>query len=201
MKNYAKLSNALSSRICCLYVLIFLAGCTSVPTHYSQHHSQQPIKNWQLDGKLSLRSKAQNNTVIFHWQQNDKDYLIQIILPFGQGNYVLTSQANHGASLLTTKNQRLYANNAVKLLQQVTGWNIPIDSFSYWLRGLPAPKISQTNMQFDSHGNITKMQQEDWQISFKSYLKMGNIMLPDKVFVQNNQFQLKLVLWNWDIQS
>lgn len=179
---------------------MLLAGCAST-TNYSQYQTQEQIKNWELDGKLSLHSKEQNDTITFHWEQNDKDYLIHFILPFGQGNYVLESHANNNATLLTTKKQLLSANNAIDLLQQVTGWNIPIDNFTYWLRGLPVPQINQTSIQFDSHGNITEMQQENWQVSFKRYIEVDSIVLPNKVFVQNDQFQLKLVLWNWNTKS
>lgn len=200
IKNYAKLLRSFISRYGCLSGLLLLTGCASVITNNLQHNTPQEIKNWELDGKFSLSSESQNNTLVFHWKQDDADYLINFILPFGQGNYVLESKADQSASLLTPKKKLLVADDAVALLLQTTGWDVPMDNFSYWLRGLPIPKIKQTNMQFDEDGNITEMQQESWQVSFKRYVKVGDIVLPNKVFVKNDRVLLKLVLWNWNLK-
>jgi len=185
-----------------LILLAFLAGCSEVPlrpdSDIDLQNQREQIQRWNLNGRLSLSSEKESGTVTFHWTQDYERYLMRFIAPLGQGSYALRGGEGDGVYLLTAKNKVLRAEDAETLLKQSVGWHVPVSGFRYWVRGLPEPQGDVRDQKFDGQGRVVEMQQAGWNINIKSYMDVDGIDLPDKIFMQNDHFKLKLIIQTWD---
>ncbi len=189
----------------CLILLVFLVGCSEIAfrpqseNDIVQQNQREKVKHWKLYGRLSVTGEKENGTVTFHWTQDDQHYLMRFIPPLGQGAYVLRG-GDDGVYLFTPQNEILHADDAAGLLSQSVGWHVPMSGFRYWVRGLPEPGTQISNRQFDKHGRVSQMQQDDWQISIKRYTDVDGVALPDKIFMHSDHCKLKLIIQAWDVK-
>ena len=190
-----------------IYLLLlpaFLAACSGIPLYPENNNNverqtqREQIRRWNLNGRLSLSSKKDSGTVTFHWEQDRERYLMRFIAPLGQGTYALRGGEMDGVYLLTAKNEVLHAGDAETLLQQAVGWNVPVNGFKYWVRGVPHPDVDIEDQQFDDQGRIIEMQQLDWHVSVKRYMDVDGVDLPARIFMQNDHFKVKLIIQTWN---
>lgn len=191
-------------------LLAFLVACSDMPLRSEKKIKENKVEDqiqsaelerWDLKSRLSLSSEKGNGTVTFLWTQDQDRYHMRFIMPFGRGSYILKSSIADGAYLLTAKNEVFYADDAETLLKQSIGWHVPLSGFKYWVRGLPEPGVELIQQQYDGQGRVVKMQQADWEINIKRYMKVDGIYLPAKIFMHNAYFTLKLVIQTWDTSS
>jgi outer membrane lipoprotein LolB len=154
------------------------------------------LSAWTIKGRLAIQTEQEGWTVTLHWVQDKEHYTLRFIAPLGQGTYELNGDVNT-VSLLTADNQFLQADNPEKLMLDNLGWNVPLNGLKYWVRGLPEPDTIPDNLEVDDRGRITDLRQSGWNISILRYVSVAGIDLPDKLFMQNDRFKLRLVIQDW----
>ncbi|MGH8120912.1 MAG: lipoprotein insertase outer membrane protein LolB, partial [Gammaproteobacteria bacterium] len=75
--------------------------------------------------------------------------------------------------------------------------NVPLHGLKYWVMGVPEPGIETDNLLLDDKGRMTDLQQSGWRISISRYSEFNGKELPSKLFMQNDRFQLRLVVLAW----
>ncbi len=192
---------------CSIVILLLnIAGCALVsspqpardldPEGYRQ---RSILTRWQLEGRLLFSSSDNTGIVKLHWSQDRARYLLRFIAPLGRGTYVLRGDGDE-AYLLTADNAILRTTDLGSLLQKSLGAPIPVDALQYWVRGVSAPDARITRRQLDSDGKIIHLAQGGWQIDIKRYREVDGIALPDKIFMRNEAFELKLVIQSWNLR-
>lgn len=190
-----------------LFLAVSLAGCAdlAVLTPEGQVDSnawntrQQDLYKllrWSLKGKLAVQSGNEGWSAILHWDQDAQNYTMRFIAPLGQGTYELSG--GPGAVTLLTADNHLYKSAGPEdLLQDNLGWNVPLHGLQYWVRGVPEPGVATDYLLLDEEGRMTDLQQSGWRISILNYRKVEGMQLPAKLFMQNDRFQLRLVVHDW----
>jgi len=153
------------------------------------------INRWQLNAHFAIASESEAWSARVYWQQHPADYALRFTAPLGQGVMRLRGNPN-GVQLQTAQQQTLYADSPETLLQQATDLTIPISYLYYWVRGLPAPD-SPARYALDAQGRLQRLQQADWTVEYATYAEVANIDLPRKLFLQNPEFQGKIVISEW----
>lgn len=154
------------------------------------------IRHWSIHGHLAVQTGNEGWSATLHWNQDDKDYALRLIAPLGQGTYQLRG-AEGEVTLLTADNRRYTASDAESLLQENLGWHVPLHGLKYWVIGVPEPGIATDRLQYDQQGRMTGLQQSGWRISISRYSEFNGQQLPSKLFLQNERFQLRLVVLEW----
>lgn len=182
-----------------------LSGC-----YFTQHHTPdaldtwktnanhvEAVKQWQLDGRLSLRNRNEISTASFSWQQRGKDFTLEVIGPFGQGAMHMektkdriTVQHNGEIFELTYKRQ---------IIAEMLGIPVDAESLQYWFRGIPNPQIDYIVQALDAKGFITNMQQSGWQIACTEHRMTAIGYLPQKIHMSNAHFSVKGLMTRWKI--
>lgn len=154
------------------------------------------LQQWSIRGHLAVQAGGEGWSATLHWDQNHQNYILRFIAPLGQGTYQL-SGGEEQVTLLTADNKVYQAPDAESLLQDNLGWNVPLHGLKYWVRGVPEPGIATENLLLDDQGRMTDLQQSGWRISISRYSDFNGKELPSKLFLQNDRFQLRLVVLAW----
>lgn len=201
-----------SARWCLLATVILFTGCASLPPLAPEAPSERIAQIWQqhlesvraqTDWTLTARIAAHNVddgwSGKLYWQQGVDTYRVSFNAPFGQGGLQLNGGPQQ-VEMRTSDGQSRMAADAESLLLQQFGWRLPLNSLRYWVRGIPVPKSDTVPLlAFNEAGQLNRMQQSRWQIEYPAYRKVGELMLPRKVYLENKDLSVRLVIDRWEL--
>ena len=154
------------------------------------------LQQWSIHGHLAVQAGGEGWSATLNWDQDNQNYILRFIAPLGQGTYQLSG--DEGKVMLLTADNKVYrATDAERLLLDNLGWNVPLHGLKYWIRGVPEPGVTTDNLLLDDKGRMTDLQQSGWRISISRYGEFNGKELPSKLFMQNDRFQLRLVVLGW----
>lgn len=191
-----------------LLVLLLLAGCTSAPPRPLPTDSQlawqqrqqrmAEVDEWRLSGRLAIQAGHEGWHARINWRQQQQDYAIMLIAPLGQGSLRLDGN-DSVVTLRTDEGQSVSAADPTALLEQQFGWRVPVAALRYWVLGIPAPGAREE--QVDEYGRLIHLEQGEWEIRFLDYETQQGLEVPGRVFVNNHQAKVKLVISEWQLNS
>lgn len=152
---------------------------------------------WQVHGRIAVRAGNEGWSAGFDWQQADKDYRIQLRGPFGQGALELKGGAR-GVWLTRAGQPAVFATDPEILLQQQSGWSLPVTGLAHWLRGVPDNKGNAIS-QRDVAGRLISLQQRGWQIDYAEYQRYGVYDLPTRLVLQRDKLRVKVLIDRWEL--
>lgn len=189
---------------------LLLAGCATIPPvdpravapQWQQHQravNAQP--DWTLTARIAAHDENDGWSGQLRWHQGADGYQVQFNAPFGQGALRLDGSPQQ-VEMHTSDGQVLVAADAESLLFQQLGWRLPLSHLQYWVRGLPVP-VGKTDvppvLAFDEAGRLTRLQQSRWQIEYPAYDQVGTVALPRKVYLENPELNVRLVIDRWQL--
>jgi outer membrane lipoprotein LolB len=186
-------------------LLLLLSACSTMPSHspvadpemawQERQYHLAALDDWTLAGRLAIQSDHEGWHVAINWEQQNQNYSILLTAPLGQGSLKLDGNAD-SVTLLTDEGETLSASDPGELLYRRFGWRIPVKALRYWVLGVPAPG-ARRDEQLDEYGRLVQLQQDGWEIHFLDYEPRMGIELPGRVFVNNHQAKVKLVISDW----
>lgn len=182
-----------------------LSSCATVPapetpkneplTWHTRTQSLSDITRWDIKALVAIRTDKDAESISLRWQQNNQNYTINLFGPLGTNAYVLSGQPGK-VELINPKGKKFYADSPESLFAQQTGWHLPVSHLKYWVRGLPAPG-SIDFKQFDSFHHLSALRQDGWQIQFLRYTSLHQVDLPSKIFLNNPDIHVKIIISQW----
>lgn len=170
--------------------VLLLAGCTALPVRApdevarawaARQQALAPLANWDLRGRIALRSRDEGVQASLHWVRDGARHRITLVGPLGSGQVRLT-QDTGGAELTDADKKRYRGTSAREVLARVTGWDVPIENMNWWVLGLPAPGAVERAL--DSAGRLTQISQFGWEVEFLEYGYYGPHELPSRFFIR-----------------
>ena len=188
-----------------LLTLALLHACSTSPvasptTDWKTHQAAlYSLDNWQLRGKLAVRTESSADSVNVSWSQAAATTELILSGPIGWGRASIRSD---GEQLLLDRNG---SQHSVRLddsaaLRQLLGWPMPVALLPWWIRGLPAPQTAVDAMT-TSQGRLQTLSQQGWQLNYESYQQQGDLVLPDKIRFQGPQVSGKILVKQWTLGS
>jgi len=188
--------------------LLLLAGCTATPPRpqpldreqawQSRQQQLTQLKNWSLSGRLGIQTDYEGWHVSVQWQQHENNYTIHLTAPLGQGSLKLEGGEN-GVLLQSSDGKSVMAEDPGELLYQQFGWRVPVTALRYWVLGLPAPGVAERTL--DEYGRLSHLKQAGWEIAFLDYENHDGFELPGRVFVNNHNAKVRLVIGDWELAA
>ena len=190
-----------------LLTCLLLASCAglrpSVPPSnqslaWQQRQAQlQKINNWHLSGSVSIQHQNKTDLASITWNQTSNHYDIVLSGPLSLGRVEIIGRPGL-VTLVSTRQKSASASSPEMLMQQQLGWQIPISSLYYWVRGLPTPGIP-SNTKFDRYNHIIKLAQQGWYIEYLDFTQTHQVDLPRTISLRNPQLQVRLIIREWNI--
>lgn len=188
---------------------LWLTSCSTV-TEPSQRAENQKapvenrvqslssIQNWDLNALIAIRNNAKNNSesVNLQWAQNKQNYSILLFGPLGASSIKLTGHPGN-VLLESADGKKVNAKTPEILLAAQTGWDLPVSNLYYWVRGLPVPGVP-AQKSYDNYNHLSQLEQQGWVVQFLHYTSMNHIDVPTKIFLNNPQMSVKIIISKWN---
>ena len=198
-----------------LLACIFVTACSTrisvpertgmgagIPADWNQREQALlALDRWQLIGKIAVRQPGQaESAVINRWEQDGDAYSLRLSSAFlGLGNVQLDGD---GEFLLirTGNGERYRSDDPEALVQEVTGWRLPLSDLPYWVRGIPAPG-SKAELGFGDSNQLKTLLQSGWEVHFQRYADAldGRPPLPSLITATNGEARVRLAISEWQV--
>ena len=157
------------------------------------------INQWQISGRFVAQSESEYWNGNIQWSQNSDQYNIFVSGPLSSGSFSLEGDSTQ--STLKLAEDKIYESiNPELLLEDHIGLRLPIKNLRYWVVGSPSP-LDDSQIILNKDGLLGELSQMGWDITFKTYTKINNILLPRKIFLENTEYDVRLVIQNWKING
>ncbi|MFD2190250.1 lipoprotein insertase outer membrane protein LolB [Pistricoccus aurantiacus] len=200
------MKRSLASVSTLLFTLALLAGCAGrAPAPESQMRGQwsdqqsrlEAMNNWQLTGKVGLRTPEDSVSANLDWWQSPTYYRLLLSGPFGSGRSTLEGN-DQGVTLITSEG-RFQADTPEALMEEQLGWSLPVSALDYWVRGLPTPDASY-QQETDDKGYPLYLQQQGWEIAYRDWVAAGDVWLPRRLIMSQKGLRATLVVNQWRLE-
>ena len=102
------------------------------------------------------------------------------------------------AMVQTADGQSVGGAMAETLLHDSLGFDAPLASLAYWLRGCDDPS-SAADTTLDDQQRLATLKQQGWQVSYDGYERHGALWLPQRITLQRDAVRLKLLIQTWTL--
>ena len=190
-----------------LTFILLIAGCAApmpVPpadpetTWQSRQQDLATVNDWRLNGRLAITRGSEAWHLKVNWRQKPEGYEIFLSGPFGAGVKLV---GNPQGVVLHDSEQHAYSAEEPELLLYThTGVFMPVTGLRYWILGLPDPDKKHTNQtRLDAYGRLAELQQRDWTVRFRDYVAVEQYQLPERLFIQSEDIEVRLVVDDWQV--
>jgi outer membrane lipoprotein LolB len=194
------------SGLALLFLLALLPACSSIPKAavdesdrvrlYEANSGQLTgFNNWSLAGRLAVSDSEDGGSGNFKWKINDGASQMDFHGALGRGAWRLVADSR-GAELELADGTVHRAGSVDMLVRQQVGWEIPVDSLSWWVRGLVAPGEYSERI-IDDEGNLSELLQSGWTIEYGKYSAVEGKRLPVKLTARKADWKVKLAIRDW----
>lgn len=167
------------------------------PTWLKHKSEIDNINQWQISGRFVAQNESEYWNGNIQWLQNNDQYSIVVSGPLSSGSFSLEGDSNY-STLKLAKDKTYEAIDPEELLENYIGLRLPVKNLRYWIVGSPSP-LNNSRIILNDDGLLGQLSQLGWDISFKNYAKINNTLLPKKIFLENDEYDVRLVIQNWQI--
>lgn len=174
--------------------LLFLTGCQ----HFSQPQvaktpQVQAANQFNLQGKIGVRTPQQSGSAFFTWVQQQQDFDIELTGILGVGKTQIQGRSGV-VTLNSAKTGKITASTPEELLERATGWQAPITHIVSWVQGKPATTSAKTTQ--DAQGRISTINEDGWniQLSYEDNQNQPNRLVLTQLLENNKENRITMVI-------
>ena len=152
------------------------------------------LREWQIRGKIGVRTADDGGSAYLDWSQSFDSFYIILSGPLGQGSTIISG--NPSGARLENSDGTFVSDSPEHLVMEHTGWQIPINSLLYWIKGIPAPK-GNADMTQNEMGTLASLDQAGWHLQFDRYGNALGELLPQRIKIQKDDLKVTLIIKEW----
>ena len=167
-----------------------------------QQRQQQfaAINRWDIRGRVALYINDEVHNLGLSWSRKSTHSILKLEAPLSQGMVKLET-TDTGVTLTTVEGDSYSGDNAEEKLRHVTGWSIPVQGLTSWIKGINH-NSSDYSPDIDASGRALSILQDDWRINYLNYgetqLAAYNYPeLPQKIYMKHANLALKIIIDQW----
>ncbi|PQJ53922.1 lipoprotein insertase outer membrane protein LolB [Psychrosphaera saromensis] len=155
------------------------------------------LKSWTVRGKVLIKTDTENVSGYFYWHKDLETN--QFSLNAFIGINILSLTTENGISTLEFGGSVYQDTNPTRLIQTVTGLDLPIENLEFWVRGQltgTEKHIVRGSQNIKQFVQINK--QQKWQVKYSKYQKQNIYHLPMAISLTGKNTKLKLSVSSWE---
>ncbi len=166
---------------------------TQLPTTYSNYQNTLiELTDWKIEGRLLYRDANDKHSANLFWHQQGQNFSLSLNTFLGTQILSLT-QTEQGATLILD-GETYQDSDAKRLLWRLTGWHLPVDELTLWIKGLHAGDAIPT---FAEEGWLAELRYQQWQVEYDNYRKTDSLVLPHLIELTDPQRRIKIKVNQW----
>ncbi|NHC04296.1 outer membrane lipoprotein LolB [Acinetobacter sp. 187] len=176
MFKHIKIALILSSALS----VMAMTGCQSFTQNKAVSSTQSPqvANQFNLQGKIGVKTPQQSGSAFFTWQQNQEQYDIELSGILGVGKTQISGQPGQ-VTLNSAKTGTITAESPEELLERATGWQAPITNLVDWVQAKTTSDTAKTEK--DAQNRLAQIIEDGWTVNL-SYNDAAT--LPNKLILQ-----------------
>lgn len=185
----------------------FLSACASssvvrdaIPEDQARAQLEQRERSlaaestWGLQGRIAISNARDAGSGRIEWRQAGPRFDITLTAPVTRQGWHLAGEPGRVVLDGLPGGQR-QGSDAEDLLRQATGWEIPVRSLPYWVRGLRADPRTAV-VQFGGGGRLTRLSELGWTIDY-TWPADPAAQLPSRIEARRADARVRLVVDRW----
>jgi len=184
-----------------IITFLFLGGCaqqlsdkTAIYDNWKGQLTNQ--KTWRVQGKLAFISPDERQSANLNWQQQENSN--NLVLTSFIGTRILQLKQSRDIAELEFDDKVYVDSNASALLKRLTGFAVPVNNASDWLKGT----IDSHTLQVDELGRAKQVlwidnEGKQWQINYTNYIQSAGFWLPTNLTLKHQKIRIKIQLYDW----
>ena len=153
--------------------------------------AKQPA--WSFTGRLAISTAGNAGNTRVEWKQDGANFDIKLSAPITGQSWRLR-QAGGAVSLEGLEGGTRQGSDAEAMLQEATGWRIPLSAMASWVRG--ARSQGASDLDFDPSGLPASLRQAGWAVEYRGWTDAA-MPLPIRVFATQPDASVRLVIERW----
>ena len=185
-------------------VSTWLVACVSPPVteaptehHWAAHIAAiSELNDWQIQGKLGVRSPAQSGSALLDWRQHDARFKLLLSGAMGIGRHTFDGSPE-GIVWTDSDGEQRFFTDPDQAFLLATHIDVPVDALRFWVRGIASP--SAAAIATDDDNPAMGFTQNGWHLSFDRFTHVEQVSLPTRIRAARDELQLTIVVSRWQL--
>jgi outer membrane lipoprotein LolB len=196
-----------------MLLLATLSGCSTItleplppgltdqpPASWADTVRQrQSLDHWKLTGKLAVKQPSDSGSALINqWIQHNENYDLTLSSAFlGMGRTQLKGSPDF-IELTLADGERYQSSKPGELVLAATGWRLPLNQLTWWVRGLTAPD-GDYRLLFDNTGELVAIRQSGWHIQYDRWYSASTELpaLPARITATKGKKRVRMAITDW----
>lgn len=194
-----------------LLLLLALAGCATLPPVRSLSPEQQATAErqqvareaalrtqveWSLAGRIAVSHDGDGGSGRIDWRQDRAGYHVALSAPVTRQSWRLSVDGATGAARLEgLEGGPRTGADAVLLLREATGWDVPVNALGDWVRGLRSPALGAAVIQYGHDLRPARLAQGGWDIAYT--WGENSAERPARIDARRGDSRVRLIVDEW----
>jgi outer membrane lipoprotein LolB len=154
---------------------------------------------WSLAGRIAVSNGRDGGSGRIEWSEDDEFFSVVFSAPITRQSWRL-SMDETGATLTGLKGGPRTGNDPTALVREATGWEIPIDAMTAWVRGVPASEATPAATQYDALGRLSHLEEDGWVIDYGwPDAPTTNPVMPSRIEAVRGTAKVRQVVDAWTL--
>ncbi len=161
--------------------------------------------DWTFQGRVAISKGRSGGNGRIDWQQQGDGYRISLSAPVTRQSWQLSGGTDRPVRLEGLEGGPRSGDDAGDVLQQATGWQIPVEQLPRWVRGQPAAGAQAPDyMGYDAATGLPRMlRQQGWRIDYLDWYPADaeRPALPRRIEAVNGDAKVRLIVDEWSAEG
>ncbi|GAA5071869.1 lipoprotein insertase outer membrane protein LolB [Lysobacter panacisoli] len=205
--------NSLRFLLASAMAAVVLSGCVSQPTRAPavpvdraeaerQDRARDAITDWNVTGRIAVSNGSQGGSGRIDWQQTGERYTVALSAPVTRQSWRLIGDAS-SARLEGVSGGPREGSDAEGLLLETTGWNIPVQALSDWVRGVGAGDgYGPAHIVYGEGNRPVRLEQAGWAIDYEQWQDgAAEPAMPTRLIATRGTAKVRLIVDQWSLDG
>ncbi|WP_035057966.1 lipoprotein insertase outer membrane protein LolB [Andreprevotia chitinilytica] len=170
--------------------ITLIAGCAAPPV-------KAPGTDFAANGRLAVRGEINGKTVSetanFRWRRSGERVEVELGSPLGETQAQLTFSPDE-AEVRLPNGRTAQAADADSLLEETTGYAIPVTPLRWWIEGRPAPVLPVLDDGDTDTTTGRGFTQAGWHVALNNVSAQG---FPKQLHLQRDALDVRIAITDW----
>jgi len=182
------------ARAVALACVLVTAACASVPA--GPGVPVAPAAPFDFSGRVLVSFDGRGFSSSLRWEHVAGRDEIWLLTPIGQ-TLAHIVDGEDGAILTAADQRQLRAESVESLTRRAFGWDLPVTSLKYWVRGDVAPGHAPDVVVRGDDRRIAQLEQGGWRVAVSYFPPHEYEGLPRRLDLVGNAQEIRLVIDAW----